>query len=113
LPITAAEVTASGASLAWQRHPLWGDLELRVAGGSLGATGTSTSIRVGGLAPATTYGAGLYRYSPCLRTTVVIATGSFTTAAGPDTRPAAPTGLVVTGRTDTTVSLSWAAPAGP
>jgi hypothetical protein len=113
MPITAAEVSASGASLSWERHPRWSDLELRVAGVSLGPVRTATSIRVGGLAPATTYGAGLYRYSPCLGTTVVIATGSFTTAAGSDTRLGAPAGLTVTGRTDTTVRLGWTAPAGP
>ena len=34
--LTATEVTASAAGLSWTRHPLGGDLELRVDGQSLG-----------------------------------------------------------------------------
>ncbi|MFI7540411.1 fibronectin type III domain-containing protein [Actinoplanes sp. NPDC049599] len=112
LTITATAITASAASLSWPRHPLWQDLELRVGGVSLGRT-TRTSARVGGLAPETTYSAGLYRYNNCLGQTVPVALGSLTTAAGSAARPAAPSALTVAGRTDTTVRLSWTAAEGP
>jgi hypothetical protein len=112
LTVTATAITASAASLSWPRHPLWQDLELRVGGVSLGRT-TRTSARIGGLAPATTYSVGLYRYNGCLQQTVPVAWGSLTTAAGSTERPAAPSALTVAGRTDTTIRLSWTAPEGP
>jgi hypothetical protein len=112
LTLAATAITASAASLSWPRHPLWQDLELRVGGVSLGRT-TRTSVRVGGLAPETTYSVGLYRYNGCLGQTVPVGQGSLTTTAGSTARPAAPSALTVTGRTDTTVRLSWSAPAGP
>ncbi|GAA3959195.1 fibronectin type III domain-containing protein [Actinoplanes auranticolor] len=112
LTMTATAITASTASLSWPRHPLWQDLELRVGGVSLGRT-TRTSVRIGGLAPETTYSVGLYRYNGCLQRTVPMGWGSLTTTAGGTERPAAPSALTVAGRTDTTIRLSWTAPEGP
>jgi hypothetical protein len=112
LTITATGTTASAASLSWPRHPLWYDLELRLGGASLGRT-SLTSVRIGGLAPETTYSVGLYRYNGCLQRTVPVALGSLTTAAGSAERPAAPSAAGVTGRTDTSVRLAWTAPGGP
>lgn len=109
LTITVTDVTASAASASWPRHPLWNDLELRIGSTSLGRT-PLTSVRIGGLAPQTTHSVGLYRYNGCLQRTVPVALGSLTTAPGDAERPAAPSALTVTDRTDSTVRLAWTAP---
>ncbi|MFV2088970.1 fibronectin type III domain-containing protein, partial [Micromonospora sp. LOL_021] len=80
---------------------------------SLGWT-SLTSARVGGLAPATDHEIQLYRHNQCgPGSAELVGSTSATTTAGDPARPAAPTGLTVTGRTDTTISLAWTAPAGP
>jgi hypothetical protein len=112
LPITVTDVSASALSLSWPRYPLGGDLELRVNGVGLGMT-SLTSARVGGLAPATNQQIGLYRRNGCTGSMEPVGWTSATTAAGTAGRPAAPAGLTVTGRTDTTIGLSWTAPVGP
>lgn len=113
LPITVTDVTASAVSLSWPRHPLGGELELRVDGVSLGWT-SLTSARVGGLAPATDHQIRLYRLNQCgPGSTQPVGSTTATTAAGDPARPAPPAGLTVTGRTDTTISLAWTTPAGP
>jgi fibronectin type 3 domain-containing protein len=111
--ITVTETTASAASISWPRNPLWSNLELRIGATSLGRT-SWTSARIGGLAPETTYSVGLYRYNGCMQMTVPVAWGSVTTTAGSTGRPGAPTALIVAGRTDSTVQLSWTpAPGSP
>ncbi|MDG4832791.1 fibronectin type III domain-containing protein [Solwaraspora sp. WMMD1047] len=112
LPITVTDVSASALSLSWPRHPLGGELELRVNGVGLGTT-SLTSARIGGLAPATDHQIGLYRRNGCTGSLEPVGGTSATTAAGTAERPAAPTGLTVTGRTDSTIGLTWTAPAGP
>jgi len=112
VPITVTEVSASAVSLTWQRHPLPGDLEVHVNGVNLGPT-SLTSIRIGGLAPASSNSVALYRYNRCHSgPPMPVGWTTVTTEAGPAERPAAPTGLTVAGRTDSTVSLTWTAPAG-
>ncbi|OZV77010.1 hypothetical protein CA850_24900 [Micromonospora echinospora] len=113
VPVSVREVTASAVAIAWTRHPLGGDLELRVDGRSLGPV-PGTSVRVGGLTPAASHQFALYRYSQCPGSGGPRLAGSLTatTAPGDPARLAAPTGLTVTGRTDSTVDLSWTAPPG-
>jgi hypothetical protein len=113
--ITATDVTASAVGLSWTRHELGGDLELRVNGQSLGWT-PALSARVGGLAPGTAHEVVLYRYRRCHTGgdgAYPVASLTVTTAAGDTGRPAAPAALAETGRTDSTVSLSWTAAPGP
>jgi hypothetical protein len=113
--ITATDVTATAVSLSWTRHPLGGDLELRVGGRSLGPI-SSTGARVGGLTPATAHQVTLYRPSRCHTSPGgVVPVGSLTVTTGPGsaTPPQAPTGLTVTGRSDSTIGLTWTAPPGP
>nr|MDT0659003.1 fibronectin type III domain-containing protein [Micromonospora sp. DSM 115978] len=112
LPITVTDVSASAMSLSWPRYPLDGDLEVRINGVGLGTT-PLTSARVGGLASATTHQVGLYRRNGCTGDMDPVGWASATTAAGTADRPAAPADLTVTGRTDSTVDLSWTAPTGP
>lgn len=111
--VTVREVTASAVAVAWTRHPLGGDLELRVDGRSLGWF-TGTSARVGGLPPGTAHQFALYRYSWCPTGggDRLVGSVTVTTAPGDPARPQAPTGLTVLGRTDSTVGLSWSAPPG-
>jgi hypothetical protein len=113
-PITVTEVTASAVALRWERHPLGGALDLWIDGRSLGTT-SLTSARIGGLAPGTVHHVELYRYRQCHTGDeyVAVASAGITTAPGGAARPGSPAGLVVTGRTDSTVGLSWTAPAGP
>lgn len=113
VPITVTDVTASAVAFSWARHPLGGDLELRVDGHSLGWT-SLTSARVGGLTPAASHQVALYRYSQCQTDDGVhlVASITVTTAPGDAARPEAPSGLTVTGRTDSAVALSWTAPPG-
>lgn len=113
--ITATDVIASAFTLVWTRHPLGGDLELRVDGQSLGPV-SSTGARVGGLAPGTAHQAVLYRADRCHTgggTAVPVGSLTVTTAPGSATPPQAPTALTVSGRTDSTIGLSWTAPPGP
>ncbi|MEH1016406.1 hypothetical protein V6U90_25290 [Micromonospora sp. CPCC 206060] len=111
--ITVTEVTASAVALAWTRHPLGGDLELRVDDRSLGWM-SSTSARVGGLTPGTAHQIALYRYNRCATGGLYrVASITATTAPGDNVRLEAPSGLTVAGRTDSTVGLSWTAPPGP
>jgi hypothetical protein len=115
VPITVTAVTASAVALSWTRYPLGGELELRVDGSSLGWT-SLTSARVGGLAPGTAHQVTLYRENRCHLGgggIEPVGTVTVTTAPGTAGRPAAPAGLTVTGRTDSTVDLSWTAPPGP
>ncbi|MCA2219159.1 fibronectin type III domain-containing protein [Jidongwangia harbinensis] len=115
VPVTVTAVTASAVSVSWTRHPLGGELELRVDGASLGWT-SLTSARIGGLAPGTAHQVTLYRENRCHvggGENEPVGTVTATTAAGGAARPAAPADLTVTGRTDSTVGLSWTAPPGP
>lgn len=112
--ITVIEVTSSAAALSWSRHPLGGDLELRVDGRSLGWT-SSTSARVGGLTPGTSHAIDLYRHNQCHTGgggVQRVGSSTVTTLPGDPARPEPPSGLTVTGRTDSTIGLSWTAPAG-
>ncbi|GIE34547.1 hypothetical protein Ait01nite_075920 [Actinoplanes italicus] len=113
--ITAADITATGFSLSWTRHPLGGDLELRVDGRSLGPI-SATGARVGGLTPATDHQVVLYRPNRChTGPGGIVPVGSLTvtTGTGSATPPQPPTGLTVTGRSDSSVGLTWTAPPGP
>jgi hypothetical protein len=113
--VTATDITATAFSVSWTRHPLGGDLELRVDGRSLGPI-SSTGARVGGLTPATAHQVVLYRPNRCHiggGSAVPVGSVTVTTAPGTATPPQAPTGLAVTGRTDSTIGLSWTAPPGP
>ncbi|WBB80501.1 hypothetical protein O7606_03700 [Micromonospora sp. WMMD882] len=111
--VTVTEVTASAVGLTWTRHPLGADLEVRVDGSSLGWT-SATGVRVGGLTPGAVHQVALYRQNRCQPGgLVLVGSRTVTTAPGAPARPAAPTGLAVTGRTDSTVDLTWSAPTGP
>ncbi|MEU4625819.1 hypothetical protein AB0G04_38335 [Actinoplanes sp. NPDC023801] len=113
--VTATDITATGFTVSWTRHPLGGDLELRVGGRSLGPVST-TGARVGGLTPATAHQVVLHRPNRCHiggGGTVPVGSLTVTTAAGSATPPQSPTGLTVSGRTDSTVGLTWTAPPGP
>jgi hypothetical protein len=113
VPISITEVTASAVAFSWTRHPLGGDLELRVDGRSLGWT-SLTSARVGGLPPATTHEVTLYRNNGCDTGEVYpVASTTVTTAPGDAARPGSPAGLTATGSTDSTIDLSWTPPSGP
>jgi hypothetical protein len=111
--VTATDITATGFTVSWTRHPLGGDLELRVGGRSLGPFST-TGARVGGLTPATAHQVVLHRPNRCNGGgTVPVGSLTVTTAPGSATPPQSPTGLTVSGRTDSTVGLTWTAPPGP
>ncbi len=115
VPMTVTEVTASAVAVSWTRHPLGGDLELRVDGRSLGWTST-TSARIGGLTPGAAHQVVLYRPDRCHTGgpgAYPVGSVTVTTAPGDTARPEAPAGLTVTGRTDSTIGLSWTAPPGP
>jgi chitodextrinase len=115
VPLTVTQVTASAAGVSWTRHPLGGELELRVDGVSLGST-FATSARLGGLTPGTAHQVSLYRYQRCHpggEGAYPVASVTVTTAPGDTARPAAPSGLTVTGRTDSTIGLAWTASPGP
>jgi hypothetical protein len=114
--MTATDVTATAFTLSWTRHPLGGDLELRVGGQNLGPI-SSTGVRVGGLAPGTAHQAVLYRPNRCTGGgggggAVPVGSLTMTTAPGSATPPQAPTGLTVSSRTDSTIGLTWTAPPG-
>jgi hypothetical protein len=110
--ITVTEVTASAVAVSWTRHPLGGDLELRVDGQSFGWT-SLTSARVGGLTSGAAHQVTLYRASRCPPGGVQpVASTTVTTAPGATTRLETPSGLAVTGRTDSSIDLAWTAPPG-
>jgi chitodextrinase len=114
VPITVTKVTASAVAFSWPRHPLGGELELRVDGQSLGWT-SLTSARVGGLTPGTAHQVTLYRNDGCHTGdggVYPVASTTVTTAPGDAARPGSPSGLTVTGRGDSTIDLSWTAPPG-
>ncbi|MEV6304134.1 hypothetical protein AB0M02_32345 [Actinoplanes sp. NPDC051861] len=114
VPISITGTTATAISVSWARHPLGGDLELRLDGQSLGWT-AATGARIGGLAPGSAHQVTLYRTNRCHIDgggAVQVASLTATTTAGSATPPSAPSGLTVTGQTDTTVGLAWSAPAG-
>ncbi|MET0416790.1 MAG: fibronectin type III domain-containing protein, partial [Actinoplanes sp.] len=113
VPLTVSASTASAVAVSWTRHPLGGELELRVDGRSLGMTAL-TSARIGGLAPGTGHQVALYRYSRCPTSGGyrLVASVRATTLPGDAGRPESPSGLTVTGRTDATVDLAWTTPPG-
>lgn len=111
--LVATGVTASGLSLSWSNaQPYWdqaGTLVVLLDGTPVAET-TLDNARISGLAPATTHTVQVARRD-CTGTLHPSPALTVTTASGPTTRPGKPTGLAVTARTTTSVSLSWTPPA--
>jgi hypothetical protein len=109
--LAASRVTASAVTLTWVGSGDPGSTT--VTGAPSGPVSTDQSgVRLGGLSPDTTYTFEVTHHPSCygpmpppVRVTVVTAPG----VAG---APAPPSGVTVTGGTDTTLALAWQPPAG-
>lgn len=108
--LATSDITASGVSLSWSNaQPYYdepGTLVVLLDGASVEQT-TLDSARISGLAPGSTHTVAVAR-KDCNGTLHTSSPLTITTLAGPSTRPAAPSGLTVTGTTNGSVSLSWA-----
>lgn len=111
--LTVTGVSASGFSLAWSNalpsYDQPGTLVVLVDGASVMQTALD-SARISGLAPSSTHTVAVARRD-CMGTLHTSAPLTVTTPAGTSTRPAAPSGLTVTGTTNGSVSLAWTASA--
>ncbi len=111
---TISEVTASAIGFSWSNaQPFYdqpGTLFVLLDGVPVEQT-TLDSARVSGLAPSSTHTVQAARRD-CTGTMHPGPALTVTTAAGSPARPAAPTGLTVGTRTNSSVALSWTAPAG-
>ncbi len=109
--LTATNVSASGVSLSWSNaQPYYdqpGTLIVQLDGANVMQTALD-SARISGLAPSSTHTVTVARRD-CNGTLHAGAPLTVTTLAGPGSRPAAPSGLTVTGTTNGSVSLSWGA----
>jgi chitodextrinase len=107
--LTATDVTASSVSLQWSnvvpQYDMLGTLFVYVDGAAVLQT-TLDSARIGGLTPAASHTFQVVRRD-CSGGLHPSATLTVTTAAGPAARPAAPGGLTVGARTNSSVDLSW------
>jgi hypothetical protein len=107
-PLTATDVDATAASLAW---PATGEERLvRVSVAGRDFVTREAGLRVGGLRPGTGYAATIVPldcHAPAWPGTL-----RFTTPPGPAELPGEPTGLTVAASTDRSVDLSWTPPAG-
>jgi chitodextrinase len=111
--LATSNLTASGVSLAWSNaEPYYdqpGTLVVLLDGVAVAQTALD-SARISGLAPASTHTVAVARRD-CNGTLHTSAPLTITTLSGPGSRPAAPTGLAVTGTTNASVGLSWSAAA--
>lgn len=111
--LVATDVTASGVSVSWSNaQPYYdqpGTLVVLLDGAALAQT-TLDSIRISGLAPASTHTVTIARRD-CTGTLHPSAPLTVTTTPGPTARPAAPTSVSVTARTNSSITLAWSAPA--
>jgi chitodextrinase len=109
--LAVSEVTPTAATLTWV-----GDDEpgfTTVTGAPGGPVSTEESgVRIGGLAPATTYRLAVERQPYCNAPGSPAVEVTVTTPAGSAGTPAPPVNPVASGRTDTTVTLSWESPVG-
>jgi chitodextrinase len=112
--LVATGVTGSAVSMSWSNaQPYWdqpGTLLVLLDGAPVLQT-TLDSARISGLAPASTHSVQVARRD-CNGTLHPSASITVTTLGGAAARPAAPTGLTVGARTNTSVALSWTPSAG-
>ncbi|GAB3152910.1 hypothetical protein GCM10027290_44670 [Micromonospora sonneratiae] len=108
--LSASQVTPSAVTLSWVNVGDPGTVT--VTGGPDGPVSTGSSgIRIGGLAPATTYTFSVVRRPHCSGSPSFPATTvTVTTAPGRSGTPTAPVDATVAGRTDRTLTLSWTPP---
>jgi len=110
--LAVTDVTRSAATLRWGSGG--GPGTVTVTGGPGGPVSSDLSgVRLGGLAPGTTYTLTAVRHSSCNGPNSPPV--SVTVVTAPDTvlgRPEAPVGPAVTAQTDTSITLSWQPPAG-
>jgi chitodextrinase len=108
--LTATNITPSAVSLSWSNaQPYYdepGILVVLLDGTSVVQTALD-SARISGLASGSTHTLAVSRRD-CTGTMHTSTPLTITTPAGPNTRPAAPSGLTVTGTTNGSVSLAWA-----
>jgi fibronectin type 3 domain-containing protein len=107
--LIATDVTASSVSLQWSnvvpQYDMLGTLLVYVDGAAVLQT-TLDSARIGGLTPAASHAFQVVRRD-CNGGLHPSTTLTVTTAAGAAARPAAPGGLTVGARTNSSVDLSW------
>jgi chitodextrinase len=112
--LVATDLTASAMSLSWSNaQPCWdqsGTLLVLLDGVAVQQT-TLDSVRISGLAPTSTHTVQVARRD-CNSTLHPSASLTVTTLPGGSVRPAAPTGLTVGARNNTSIALSWAPSAG-
>jgi hypothetical protein len=109
--LVATGVTGSAATLSWVNV---GDQGTAVVTGGPGGpvlTGLS-GVRIGGLAPATAYTFAVERHPFCSGPSDPATTVTVVTSPGPSGTPTVPVDPVVSGHTDTTLTLSWGPPVG-
>jgi hypothetical protein len=107
--LSVTGVTASAVTLSWVNV---GDQGTAVVMGGPGGpvlTGLS-GARIGGLTPATAYTFSVVRRSFCAPSDGPATTVTVVTSPGPAGTPTAPVNPVVSGFTDTTLTLSWERP---
>jgi chitodextrinase len=107
-PVQVVDVTSSAVTLGWPvSEPRW---RYRISGAGQSIETSESQVRIGGLAPGTTHTFSIDADS--CRGDVALGSISVTTPAGPTEWPGQPTSVAVTGRTDSSVSVGWAAPVG-
>jgi hypothetical protein len=108
--LSATQVTPSAATLSWVNIGDQGTVT--ITGGPDGPISTGLSgIRIGGLTPATAYTFTAVRRPHCSGPpTPSSMTVTVVTPPGLPGTPAPPVNVTLSGRTDTTLTLSWAPP---
>lgn len=107
--LTATNITASGVSLSWSNYQPSYDQPVPLVvllDGAIVTQTTLDSARISGLASGSTHTVAVARRD-CMGTLHTSTPLTITTPAGPSTRPTPPSGLTVTGTTNSSVSLSW------
>jgi chitodextrinase len=102
------DLSSSAVSLAWNRADP--PRRYRVVGADQQFETDEPAIRLGGLAPAGTYDISVFAdqcWGP-----VELGSVAVSTPAGAGQRPGRPTDVAATASTDSTVTVSWAAPIG-